>query len=402
MKTTLKEKLRWIADIIATLRKEQVSRLLFYLLATVTVFGTAVYYFESHEPGALIKTIGDGIWWGFVTIATVGYGDRFPITWPGRVLAVLMMGSGMILTIVISGTIASILVERKMKEGKGLQKINLSDHLVICGWNKNAVRILHGLQAVCDKNRKKMDAVLVNDLDIDSLNELQFTYASKFLSIEFVRGNFTHEPTLENANIRKARSILLLADESGQNSLTNADERVVLTAYTINNINPGARISAEIINAQNEQYLKRTNVESVVVNGEFNSFLLINSAMHPGVPQALRELMSFNLGRGVTSLAIPAQYVGKSFQDLFGFIRDHDESLLIGIISESRKLSIDDFLSEDPSSIDDFIKRKFAESQLDYFADTGGKLNVMVNPGWKYVIQENDRALVIDGRRAKE
>ena len=217
-----------------------------------------------------------------------------------------------------------------------------------------------------------------------------------------MRGNFTHEQTLENANIRKARSILLLADESGQNSLNNADERVVLAAYTVNNLNPGARISAEIINPQNEQYLKRTSVESVVVNGEFNSFLLINSAMHPGVPQALRELMSFNLGRGVTSHPIPSQYVGKNFQDLFGFLRDRDGGLLIGIISESRKLSIDDFLSEDPSSIDDFIKRKFAESQLDYFADTGGKLNVMVNPGWKYVIQENDRALVIDGTKVKE
>ncbi|HSV96005.1 MAG TPA: potassium channel family protein [Spirochaetota bacterium] len=402
MKTLFRETFRRFIDAAGILRKEKVSRLFLVFLITVSLFGTAVYYFEHLEPGALIKTIGDGIWWGFITITTVGYGDKFPVTWPGKVLAILMIGTGMILTIVISGTIASILVERKMKEGKGLQKINLSDHLIICGWNQNAVRILHGLQAICDKNRKKLDAVLVNDLDIDTLNELQFTYASKFLSIEFVRGNFTHEQTLENANIRQARSILLLADESGENSLGNADERVVLAAYAVNNINPGARISAEIINPQNEQYLKRTSVESVVVNGEFNSFLLINSAMHPGVPQALRELMSFNLGRGVTSVPVPSHYVGKSFQDLFGFIRDRDGSLLIGVISESRKLSIDDFLSEDPSSIDDFIKRKFAESQLDYFADTGGKLNVLVNPGWHYVIQGNDRALVIDGTKVKE
>lgn len=402
MKNAPKEKMRWVADVLDTLRKERVSRLLLIFLATVTLFGVAVYFLEHHEPGALIKTIGDGVWWGFITITTVGYGDKFPVTLPGRILAVFMIGTGMILTIVISGTIASILVERKMKEGKGLQKINLKDHLIICGWNKNAVRILHGLQAVCDKNRSRTDAVLVNDLDIDSLNELQFTYASKYLSIEFVRGNFTHEQTLENANIRKARSILLLADESGQNSLGNADERVVLAAYTINNINPGARISAEILNPQNEQYLKRTSVESVIVNGEFNSFLLINSAMHPGVPQALREMMSFNLGHGVSSQDIPSQFIGKHFQELFSFIRDRDSGLLIGVISESRKLSIDDFLSEDPSSIDDFIKRKFAESQLDYFADTGGKLNVMVNPGWRYVIQENDRALVINGTKVKE
>ncbi len=394
-------KVRRIADIYDTLKKEKVHKLILSLLAVVTVFGTSVFFLEHQNPNSLIKSIGDGIWWGFVTISTTGYGDEYPVTWAGRIMGILLMGSGMVLTIIISGTIASILVERKMKEGKGLQTINIIDHIVLCGWNENGVRILQGFRSVSEKSKKKIPIVLVNELEIDTVNELQFTYASKLLEIDFIRGNFTHEPVLEKANIRKANSIILLADESGENSLTNADERVVLAAYTISNVNPGARISAEIMNPQNEQYLKRTNVESVVVNREYNSFLLINSALYPGVPQAVKEIMSFNLEKGITSRPIPAHLVGKKFHELFTLFREKENSLLIGVISETKKLSIDDFLSEDPSSIDEFIKRKFAESELDYFADTGGKLNVMVNPGWDYIIKENEKALVIGEAKAK-
>ncbi|HQO03509.1 MAG TPA: hypothetical protein PLI62_14700 [Spirochaetota bacterium] len=75
--------------------------------------------------------------------------------------------------------------------------------------------------------------------------------------------------------------------------------------------------------------------------------------------------------------------------------REKDKSILIGIISETKKLTIDDFLSDDPSSIDDFIKRKFEESEKDLFEDTGGNIGVIINPGWDYCICENDKAIVI-------
>jgi voltage-gated potassium channel len=397
----IRERLRDLADIYDTLKKERVHKLILSLLAVVTLFGTGVFYLEKNNPGSLIKSIGDGIWWGFVTISTTGYGDEYPVTWVGRIMGILLMGSGMVLTIIISGTIASILVERKMKEGKGLQKINVTGHIIICGWNPCGAGILDGFRVLGEKQKKKTDIVLVNELEIDALNEVQFTYASKFLNIEFIRGNFTQEQVLEKANIKKASSVILLADQSGGNTVSNSDERIILTAYTITNLNPGARISAELTNAQNEQHLKRTNVENVIINGEFNSFLLINSALFPGVPQALKELMSFSMGRQITARQIPSNFPGRRFDELFTHFREKEGALLIGVISESKKLSIDDFLSEDPSSIDDFIKRKFAESEKDLFADTGGKLGVLINPGWDYTIKEDERALVIGETKAR-
>ncbi len=251
----------------------------------------------------------------------------------------------MILTIVISGTIASILVERKMKEGKGLQKINLKDHLIICGWNKNAVRILHGLQAVCDKNRSRTDAVLVNDLDIDSLNELQFTYAAKYLSIEFVRGNFKHEQTLENANVRKARSILLLADRNrAELPQQRHDERVVLAAYTINNIKSGAASVQRSSIPRTSSYLKRTKRRERPSSMGVQQLLLITPRCTGGAPGAQGNDVLQPRARGSPHRIFPPSSTGKHFQELFNFIRDRDGGLLIGVISESRKLSIDDFL----------------------------------------------------------
>ncbi|HQP47192.1 MAG TPA: ion channel [Spirochaetota bacterium] len=392
---SFKEKIRTIFDILETLRKEKVHRLVISFILVVSVFGIAVYYIERNNPETLIRSMADGIWWGIVTITTVGYGDKYPVTWAGRVVGIIIMGSGVILTVIISGTIASILVERKMREGKGLKKIELTDHFVICGWNDTSERILRDFQALANKLKEKICVVLVNELDIDTLNELQFTYSSKNFEIDFMRGNFTHEQVLEKANVKKAQSVTIMADESGNNSRQNADERSVLAAYSISNLSPNTEISVELMNQNNEQYLKRINVRTIIIHGQFNSFMLVNAALFPGVPQAAREMMNFDFINDITTRNIPPSMTGKTFFDLMNMFREKDKSILIGIISETKKLTIDDFLSDDPSSIDDFIKRKFEESEKDLFEDTGGSIGVIINPGWDYCICENDKAIVI-------
>jgi voltage-gated potassium channel len=60
---------------------------------------------ESRAPGANITTGGDALWWAIVTITTVGYGDKYPITLVGRIAAVFVMVAG----IGIIGSLASIM-----------------------------------------------------------------------------------------------------------------------------------------------------------------------------------------------------------------------------------------------------------------------------------------------------
>jgi voltage-gated potassium channel len=78
-------------------------------LVFVYVASTLVWEFEHDVPGANIVEFGDAIWWGFATIATVGYGDYTPITVPGRVVAVGLMLGGFIIVGSVTATVISAL-----------------------------------------------------------------------------------------------------------------------------------------------------------------------------------------------------------------------------------------------------------------------------------------------------
>lgn len=67
---------------------------------------------ERDAPGSTIHTLGDAIWWSFATMTTVGYGDTYPVTAVGRVVALIMMLIGISLLGVVSATMASTFVAR--------------------------------------------------------------------------------------------------------------------------------------------------------------------------------------------------------------------------------------------------------------------------------------------------
>ncbi|MBA8815699.1 voltage-gated potassium channel [Microbacterium halimionae] len=78
---------------------------------TIVVAGLAVLDAERGNGGP-IQSLGDAVWWAFVTITTVGYGDYFPVTVTGRIVAVGLMVGGIALIGVVTATLASWIVEK--------------------------------------------------------------------------------------------------------------------------------------------------------------------------------------------------------------------------------------------------------------------------------------------------
>lgn len=72
----------------------------------------AVLDSERGHPGANIETFGQALWWSFVTVSTVGYGDFYPVTTSGRIVAVALMIGGVALIGVVTATLASWLIDR--------------------------------------------------------------------------------------------------------------------------------------------------------------------------------------------------------------------------------------------------------------------------------------------------
>lgn len=75
-------------------------------LLLVTFCSIAILNFED-VPGANIRSPQDALWWAMTTITTVGYGDRFPVTTEGRVVAVILMSAG----VALFGTLSAYLAK---------------------------------------------------------------------------------------------------------------------------------------------------------------------------------------------------------------------------------------------------------------------------------------------------
>ena len=80
-------------------------------LVLMTVCGGLVLEAERDAPEANITTAGDAVWWSLATVTTVGYGDHFPTTGAGRLVATVLMLVGIALLGTVSASIAAFFVD---------------------------------------------------------------------------------------------------------------------------------------------------------------------------------------------------------------------------------------------------------------------------------------------------
>jgi voltage-gated potassium channel len=103
------------------LRGDFRGRVAVYVTGSVVLVGfvasLAVLDAERDAPDASITTFGDAVWWTLTTISTVGYGDRYPVTFEGRLVAASLMVAGIALLGVVTGSIASWFVETVRRTG---------------------------------------------------------------------------------------------------------------------------------------------------------------------------------------------------------------------------------------------------------------------------------------------
>ena len=354
------------------------------ILITMMIGGVVLQWLE---PGEISKD-NNPFWWAIFSMTTVGYGDFSPETPGGRVFAVLIMFIGISLVSLFTATISSIFVAQKIREGKGLEKLNLTDHLILCGWNPNGERLLNSIQKL-SKGEKK-DVVLINELNEEEISKLKNRFNT--LKIHFISGDFTQEEILEKASINEVDSVIVIPNTTGSEVATY-DEKTIFATLTIKSINPVIRVVAVLLDRENLTHIKRANADEVVVGDDFSAHIIASHVTDPGIPQIATKLMDSNSAFRFKRVAIPSDYFGESYDDLFNHFRQKDGSVLIGVYSEDENLGIGAILSSDASALDAFIEKKLKEGGVSLNEES--KINVVVNPGNGYTLSKGERAIII-------
>ena len=190
-------------------------------------------------------------WWAIVTMTTVGYGDFAPKTPEGRMFAVLVMFAGISLTAMFTAIISSIFVAKRIREEKGLEKVNIKNHIILCGWNRNSEKIIDSIQYLAERGRK--DIVLINDLDEEEIARLKTRYRK--IRLHFVAGDFTSEQVLVKANLEVAETVIIIPSDISD-SIHNPDDKTILAALTIKGLEPNIRLIAYLHNRENLTHIK--------------------------------------------------------------------------------------------------------------------------------------------------
>ncbi len=357
------------------------------ILALTVIGALVVEVFESGK-NEQFQTFWDSVWWVFVTITTVGYGDKVPLTTAGRIISVGMMFVGIAMLSVITATISSHFVTKKIKEGQGLEDIKLKDHILICGWNPQGEQILSTLTK---EGSGKNGVVLINQLSEEIIADLLARFRD--INLKFVRGDFTRENILSRANVKSASSAIILPDTSSGIGVPG-DERTILATLSLKTLNPKIKVFAHIVDRENLSHLRKARADEVIVSDSYTGYLLANYIAAPGVPQFFEQLIKGALPYDLIRRTVPDDLVGKPYTDLKKFYSKSYEGLLLGIGQQTEPFALNDLLIDDYSYLDEYIKRKFEEAGRGI--ESNDQVKITINPEDDFELSKHDFYLALE------
>ncbi len=331
----LKNRLRYLRSLL--LQRPFTSALGFILIAWIGI-SHLVFVLEREAESGNIKSFLDGIWWGIITLLTVGYGDKYPVTDWGRVAAGVLAIAGVVSIAVLTAKISSYFLEQALKERRGfVEEEQLKNHLIICGWKRDMnIFIEQVLKANPDVSSEKI--VLVNNMPDSDIESLLLIPGMK--KVKVIKGDFFVESVLKRARPQMAKKVLILADATpnavGQiPTITEADARTIMTAMTLSSISKSTPVVAEILDAGMDEYLRLANVHEVVYSREYSRMLLSLSSCGVGLTNIFHDLLDPSSVYNLRTYEIPDILVEKTFADLQDYFKSRKNVCLVGVLENS-------------------------------------------------------------------
>jgi voltage-gated potassium channel len=242
-------------------------------------------------------------------------------------VASVLMIVGIGLLGAVTGKIAAALVERRMREGRGLGEARVAGHLVVVGWKADMLAFVGGLLEQPGVAPETL--VLVNDAG-EAVNE---ELRHRFPGIGYVHGDPVDPSVLQRAGVTAARRVLVLADETGGRSDQERDARTVMAVMQVESLAPEVYTCAELLDRSFVEHLRLARCDEVVLSRDHARAMLLSASNATGMTPLVDDLLSPE--GGLATVPVPERFVGRPFAELAAHVRRDGGRLAIGLIENT-------------------------------------------------------------------
>ncbi|WP_164668282.1 potassium channel family protein [Virgibacillus doumboii] len=293
-----------------------IVRLLLSVITLMVVFGTVIHLIEPRQ----FPTIFEGIWWAFITGATVGYGDYVPLTTTGRIVAIfLILSGGGMLTFYLT-TIATSAINHEEDLSQGKVSFNGTNHIIIIGWNERTRQLVEEI----DDKDSTQEIVLIDR----SLNKLPYRH----YPVHFIHGDPSEDAVLVQANVDAAAAVLISSDITVEER--KADINTILSTIAVRGNNQDIPINAEILTISQVENAIRAGADTVISSNDFMSTLFYHELFHKKQTKPFETVLNLLNNQQFIHIEVPDELDEKSFKEAAVFFMENHE-ILIGLIRES-------------------------------------------------------------------
>ncbi|PRY04002.1 voltage-gated potassium channel [Pontibacter ummariensis] len=274
--------------------------------------------FEADAAEASITDVGDAVWYMFVTLTTVGYGDMFPVTPAGKVIGYIYVFSSLgvlgFLFSTISSKIQKILEDRKL----GFHGTDFKDHILFVGWGDFS-------RLVADEvyhSDKKMAIITSKRDDIDLIYS---KYSKDQVFVLF--SEFNNFELLTKVNAHQAATLFISFDD---------DSEALLYVINFRKRYPEPEIVVSLQKLQLKETFKAAGVTYVITKNEIASKLVASYIFEPDVADMNLDLLSTarqDEDYDIQQYQVLAQspFANRDSEEVFHELKTHYNSILLGL-----------------------------------------------------------------------
>ena len=321
-----------LRQFLSKLKKRISDSHFFAVLLAVVIYTVLcfIYWYVEIGPGGK-KTFWDILLWNNLNVLmSRGYTDYIPTSWQGRALLMIFILCSMLFLSTIIGFVSSKINAYNNSPARRVKKVQaLSNHVVIFGW-KNDIKTL-----ISDILRKSGSLTAEDIVIVNNVNELKIQTLlmdKDMKGIKYLRGDFTEEQMLMNANIKKASTALVLGENHESLDAELVDSRIFVCTLMIKSLNPRCHVCALVQTERYRNYLEAQNCDEVIYTEEYSRYILSTATSYTGMANVLRALFDNNNGISIQILPVERNWRGKTFGELSKTYKEKKGILVLGVL----------------------------------------------------------------------